>query len=156
MKRLTIAFLVMFAVLLIIGCNEDDASPPTNEPDTVDLIMADFTAAMANIESYRAESIVGYVESEDDCGSVSPENAESIISEEFVAPDRYHINWSAGDEWSEFIVVGDQQWSRMAKIWDSSVPPWREAGESHINEEGYTSMTTIVMIDDKDRFDRFE
>ncbi len=156
MKSVIGAFLVMFAVFLIIGCNEDDASPSENVSDAVDTIMADFSAAMANIESYRTESIVGYVASEDDCGSMSPESAESIVSEEFVAPDRYHIDWLSGDEWREFIVIGDQQWSRMAKVWDSSLPPWREAGELHTDEESLTSMTTIVITDDADRFDMLE
>ncbi len=156
MKRLIGAFLVMSVVFLIIGCNGDDASPTENVSDTVDTIMADFSAAMADVESYRVESMIGNVASKEDCSSMSPENAESIVSEEFVAPDRYHIDWLTGDDWREFIVIGDLQWSRMAKVWDSSLPPWREVGELHTDEEGLTSMTTIVMIDDKDRFDRLE
>ncbi len=155
MKRVIGAFLMMLATFLVIGCDEDETSP-SNDSDTVDIIMADFSAAMDNIESYRVESIVGYVSSEDDCGSMSPENAESIVSEEFVAPDRYHIDWLTGDDWREFVVIGDQQWSRMAKVWDSSLPPWREAGELHTDEEGLTSMTTIVVTDDSDRFEMLE
>ncbi len=156
MKRLIGAFLVMSVVLLVIACNEDDASPTVNVSDAVDTIMADSSAAMANTVSYRTESIIGYVSSADNCGSMSPESAESIVSEEFVAPDRYHINWSAGNELREFIVIGDQQWSRTAKVSDSSPRPWREAGEAHTDKEGLTSTNTIVTIDDGDRFDSLE
>ncbi len=150
------AFLVMFAVFLIIGCNEEDASPYENVSDTVDTIMADCSAAMDSIESYRSESLIGFITLEDDCCSMSSENAESIVSEEFVAPDRYHIDWLTGDEWIESIIIGVQQWNRMAKVWDSSLPPWRKAGESHTIGEGSISTTAIVMIHDEERFEMLE